>query len=273
MTGKSTSVAVTGGARGIGLAIAQHLARRGERVAIGDIDGDLANAAAATIEGALGMALDVADADAFDRFLDVAEDALGPVDVLVNNAGIMPIGPFLEQDEALARRAVDINVHGPLNGMRAALPRMLDQGGGHIVNIASTAGKVATPGTAIYNATKFAVVGMSDAIRQEYAPHGIHVTTVMPSFTNTELIAGTKGLRGVPNIEPDDVAAAVLRALDRKPATVVVPGFLRASIAAHELLPTRAQDALARLYRADRVFLEIDHAQRRPYETRIAAHD
>jgi short-subunit dehydrogenase len=171
--------------------------------------------------------------------------------VLVNNAGITPIGHFLEQDSDVIDRALDVNLKGTLNGVRAVLPRMVDRGGGHIVNISSAAGKTATPGGAVYAATKFGVVGLSDAIRQEFARHGITVTTVMPSFTRTELIAGTTGLRGLPTAQPQDVANAVARALRRKKATVYVPRAVRASVLLNAILPTRVNDMLSRVYRSD----------------------
>lgn len=260
---------VTGGARGIGLAIATRLAADGMRVAVGDIDAGRAVEAAEGIDGALGGLLDVADPESFEAFVARVDAELGPVEVLVNNAGIMPIGPFLDHTWATAGRTVDINVHGPINGARAVLPGMLDRGRGHIVNIASTAGKVGTPGSVLYSASKHAVVGFGDALRQEYAARGIRVTTVLPSFTNTDLISGTRGLRGVPTVEPDDVAEAVARALSKRSATVYVPGMLRGSALLHDLLPAKLNDLLARAYGADRVFLEIDPEARRDYNDRI----
>lgn len=264
-----TVAAITGGARGIGRAIAEALAAEGMLVAIGDIDVELSKRTAAAIPGAVGLPLDVADPEAFDAFLDDAEAALGPIAILVNNAGIMPIGPFLDQDVALARRAVDVNLHGVLNGIRAALPRMVGRGGGHIVNIASVAGRTAVPGGALYSATKHAVVGLSDGIRQEFRAAGIRVSTVLPSFTNTELIAGTTGLRGVPNVEPADVASAVLKAIKRNRSTVYVPRMLRTMVWLHDSLPARVNDAVTKLLGGDRVFLEVDTAQRQSYSDRI----
>ncbi|WP_433667682.1 SDR family NAD(P)-dependent oxidoreductase [Nocardia sp. CA-136227] len=264
-----TVVAITGGGRGIGRAIARRLAADGMRVAIGDIDTAAAESAAAELPGAIGLSLDVSDAASFTAFVERVESALGPIGILVNNAGIMPIGEFLSHDAELARRAVNINVHGPLNGMRAVLPGMRERGRGHIVNVASTAGSRGIPGGAIYSATKFAVVGMSDAIRQEYAAAGIAVSTVLPSFTNTELISGTTGLRGVPTVEPDDVAAAVVRAIARRRAMIFVPGFLKGLVRLQALLPVRAGDLAARLIGADRVFLNIDQGQRAGYDARI----
>ena len=107
-----------------------------------------------------------------ESFLDEVESTLGPVTVWINNAGIMPIGSVLDQDDALVRRAVDINVLGVMNGARAAARRMVARGGGRIVNVASIAGRMPAPGMAIYTATKFAAVGFGDAIKLR-APNGL----------------------------------------------------------------------------------------------------
>lgn len=261
--------AITGGARGIGLAIAKRLAAEGYRIAIGDIDAELAESAAAEIDGAIGLALDVASASAFEEFIAAVEERLGGVDVLVNNAGIMPIGPFEEQDEALAHRVFDINVHGVLNGARAVLPRMLARGSGHIVNIASTAGKAVTPGGVVYGGSKHAVVGISDGLRQEYAARGIKVSAIAPTFTQTELIAGTKGLRGLPNISPEEVADVVAYALKKNAAFEYAPRWLRFSMASRDLLPTSINDRVTRMFGGDTAFLDVDQGARDAYDKRI----
>ena len=141
------TVAITGAARGIGRATAEALTRQGVRVAIGDLD----LAAAQDTSSALGpttvaLPLDVTERTSFAAFLDGAEEQLERVDALVNNAGIMPIGPFLDEDDATAQRILDINVHGVILGMKLVLPRMIARGRGHIVNIASQAGKRKTVG-------------------------------------------------------------------------------------------------------------------------------
>src|SRR5205807_6604079 len=111
------AVAITGGARGIGRATAQALLAQGARVAIGDIDQALAEGTAAELgSGTVGLPLDVTNRDSFAAFLEAAEDRLGPLDVLINNAGIMPVGPFVEETDATAKRMVDINVHGVIFG-------------------------------------------------------------------------------------------------------------------------------------------------------------
>ncbi len=266
-----TVVAVTGGGRGIGQAIAKRLAADGMHVAIGDVDEGAALAAADGITGAIGLHLDVADPESFDKFLDAAESTFGPIDILINNAGIMPIGPFLEQDAALRRRTVDINVHGPLNGMAAVLPRMCARGTGTVVNIASTAGVAGVPGGAVYSATKHAVVGMADALRQEFAAAGITVCTVLPTFTNTELISGTNGLRGVRTMEPADVAEAVATAIKRKRPVTFVPRHLQTLSKVNSLLPKAIADVLAKAFGADTAFLDIDHSKRAEYDKRIGS--
>jgi NADP-dependent 3-hydroxy acid dehydrogenase YdfG len=152
--------AVTGAARGIGRATAEALVHAGMRVAIGDLDAALAERTAREI-GAVAFALDVTDRGSFDRFVARVEERLGPIDVLVNNAGIMPLGPFVAEDDLTARRMVDINVHGVVHGMKAVLPAMLARDRGHLVNIASSAGKDGLPGGATYSGTKHFVIGVS----------------------------------------------------------------------------------------------------------------
>src|SRR5918998_367007 len=139
-------VAITGGARGIGRAIATELARAGARVGIGDMDLGAAEEAAAAIPGEVhAFELDVTDRASMDRFVDAVEERLGPLDVMVNNAGILLVGPFLEEDDAATERQFAVNVMGVVHGMRAALPRMRERGRGQLVNIASSASWVAPP--------------------------------------------------------------------------------------------------------------------------------
>src|SRR5918993_2505122 len=153
-------VVVTGGGRGIGRAIAGALAAKGCRVAIGDLDAHAAREVAEELGGeAVGLALDVTDHDAFSTFLDEVERRLGPVDVLVNNAGIMPVGPLEEEDDATAIRVLEIDLHAVIHGTKEAMRRMRPRGTGHIVNLASGAGKTGYPQIATYSATKHGVVG------------------------------------------------------------------------------------------------------------------
>jgi NAD(P)-dependent dehydrogenase (short-subunit alcohol dehydrogenase family) len=264
-------VAISGGARGIGLATARALHAAGAKVAIGDIDRDAAVAAAESIgTDVLASGLDVADRASFDQFLALTERELGPLDVLINNAGIMPIGPMLDEPDSLARRAVEINVLGPLQGMKAVLPGMLSRRRGHIVNVASVAGKSPVPGGATYAATKAAIVSLTETARVEYRGSGIDFTCVMPSFTNTDLINGTKGTRFVSTIEPEDVAEAIAGAVERPRPDVYVPRSVGAILKMAPFQGRRLRDAINRSLGADRTFLDIDHGARAGYEKRIA---
>src|SRR3954464_2243047 len=220
-------VAITGAARGLGLASAKELASRGARVAIGDLDGDLARVEAAALPGPgphAGYALDVTDPESFQAFLDQAAE-LGPLDVIVNNAGIMPVRAFAEEDPLVTRRQVEINILGVTTGTRLALDRMLPRERGHVINVASAAGRVAVPGEAVYTATKHAVVGFDEALRVEVRGKGIEVSTIMPSLAATELASGMQPPRFVPMVKPEQVAKAIVKTLERPKLEVMVPAW------------------------------------------------
>jgi NAD(P)-dependent dehydrogenase (short-subunit alcohol dehydrogenase family) len=262
-------VAVTGGARGIGLATAHELSRRGATVVIGDLDATLAAEAAARIgEGATGLAVDVADHDSFARFLAGAT-ADADLDVLVNNAGIMPIGPFLEQTPATLRRTMDVNVMGCLNGMSLALPSMIERGTGHVVNVASTAGKTPVPGGVAYCGSKSAVVAMTETARVEFEGTGVHFTCVMPHFTNTELIAGTTATKLFPVVQPEDVANGIADAIEQHRKDVFVPRMIGPILQTQSLLGRRIRDTMSRRLGAYDTFLHFDKTKRSGYDDRV----
>ena len=264
-------VAITGAARGIGKATATALVRKGCRVAIGDLDLQLAEQTAAELGGGtIAVALDVTDRDSFRSFLDEAEKQLGPLDVLVNNAGIMPVTPFVEESEESARRQVDINLHGVIAGTQIALQRMRPRNSGHIVNIASSAGKAGVPGIATYSATKHAVVGLSEAVRQELRGSGIEISCVMPVPVNTALMEGVSDQRAVKRVEPEDVANEIVDALELQRFDVFVPRSLKFTVTAGSLLPRRWREAVARFMGVHKILTEVDLAKRRAYEERAA---
>ena len=267
---KNKVVAITGAARGIGLATAREAVRRGARVVIGDVDAAAVEMAAAELgQGAHPVQVDVSDADSVAAFVKAA-DAVGPLAVLVNNAGIMPIGEFLALSPATYRRAVEINVLGCIFGTHAALPGMLERGAGQIVNVASTAGKAPVPGGATYCATKAAVLAFTETTRVEYAGTGIDFTCVLPHFTNTELIAGTSGTRGIRVVEPDDVAKAICDAIERPRPDVYVPKVIGTILSTQPLIGRTLRDAVNRRLGAYRAFLDFDHGARAGYDDRIA---
>ena len=264
-------VAITGGARGIGEATARAIARKGAKVAIGDLDVELAQKTAASLGGeAIALELDVTRRDSFESFVSQVEERLGPVDVLVNNAGIMPLGVFAEEDDATARRMIDINLHGVIYGMKIVLPSMTRRGSGHIVNIASQAGKAGFPGGATYCATKHAVVGVSEAVRAELRDTGVEVSCVMPAVVNTELGSGLVEARAVKVSEPSDVADAIVAALEYPKFDVWVPKIGAGIHKVLNLLPRAGREAIARALKADQVLAQADANARAAYEARAA---
>jgi NADP-dependent 3-hydroxy acid dehydrogenase YdfG len=264
-------VAITGAGRGIGRATAQACVRAGMTVSIGDLDLSAARRTAAELgHGTLALELNVCDRASVARFVDATEEALGPVDVFVNNAGIMPLSAFVAEEDAVARRQVDINVHGVLHGMKEALARMLPRDRGHIVNIASIAGRVGFAGGATYSGTKHFVVGVSEAVRAEVRGTGIDITCVMPGVVNTELGAGLPQARFVGHIEPPMVADAIVEALRSPRFEVYVPRRIGPLSKAGAAVPTFVRDAFGRLLALDHVLGRPDVDARRAYEQRAA---
>jgi len=265
------TVAISGGARGIGKATATALVVRGARVAIGDLDLGLAEKTAAELGGnAIALALDVTDRLSYGAFLTEAERQLGPLDVVINNAGIMPVGLFTDEDDDSARRQIDINLHGVIFGTKLALDRMRPRNAGHIVNIASQAGKAGVPGVATYSGTKHAVIGLSEAVRGELRGTGVEISVVMPAIVNTELTNGVKPARGVKSVEPEDVANAIVEVLEQPRFEVWVPNSTKFISAFVGLLPYRGRELVARALRLDKVMLDVDEHARRGYEERAA---
>ncbi|WP_099020640.1 SDR family oxidoreductase [Mycolicibacterium palauense] len=266
------TVVITGAARGIGYATAGALLARGARVVIGDRDVPRLEAAVESLAGAgpvSGHPLDVTDPASFAEFVARARtDGGGRIDVLVNNAGVMPVGHFLEQSEQAVRTAIEVNVCGVLTGSRLVLPEMVARRGGHIVNIASLAGVVPVPGQVVYAGTKFAVVGLSTAMADEFSPHGVEVSVVMPPFTATELIAGTKSTGASRPVAPEVIAGAVVGVLDRPRTHVAVPYPMRFVSPVLSMLGPRARRWLHRRMGSDRLFLDFDTAARHAYHQR-----
>jgi 2-hydroxycyclohexanecarboxyl-CoA dehydrogenase len=219
---------VTGGARGIGRAIALELARDGRAVAVADllVDGAQEAAAEAASLGvpAIGVHLDVTDRDSVAGAVDRARAELGPIGVLVNNAGWDELKPFLDTDEEFWERVIDINFRGMLRTTKAVLPEMVEAGWGRVVNIGSDAGRVGSSMESVYSGAKAGVIGFTKTIAREVARTGVTANVVCPGPTRTPLLEGMAGTgesgekligsleRAVPMKrlgEPEDVAAAV----------------------------------------------------------------
>jgi NAD(P)-dependent dehydrogenase (short-subunit alcohol dehydrogenase family) len=264
-------VAITGGARGIGKTTAQALVRKGCRVAIGDLDLALAEEAAGSLGGVVvALPLDVTDRSSFTAFIDEAERQLGPIDVLINNAGIMPVTALVEEADDSIRRQLDINLYGVIVGSQLAIERMRPRGTGHIVNVASSAGKVGVPGIATYSATKHAVVGLTESMRLELRGTGVDLSLVMPVLVNTALTEGLSSTRGVKEVEPEDVAREIVEALELNRFDVFVPRSLQATLISGALLPRKVREAVARFMQVDKV-MTASTGDRRAYEERAAA--
>jgi short-subunit dehydrogenase len=262
------SIVITGGARGIGRATAARFSSQGARVAIGDRDDDLARTVADELgNGVVAARLDVTDPESWTAFLEEIAP-IGPIDVLVNNAGIMPLGPVLKEPDEVARRIVDVNLHGVIFGTKAVAPGMVDRGSGHIVNVASAVGRVAVADGATYAASKFAVVGFSEATRAELEPHGVDVSLVLPAMVQTELAAGVPLARGMKPVTADDVAK-VIEATVRKPRPEMwVPRWTQGLTKVGMVMPRPVQRAMAKAFRADNVLADADPAARAEYERR-----
>jgi NADP-dependent 3-hydroxy acid dehydrogenase YdfG len=264
-------VAITGGAQGIGKCTAQAMVRRGARVAIGDLNLELAEKTATELGGnCVAIELDVTSRKSFENFYAQAAKELGPVDVLINNAGIMPLNMLVDEPDEIAKLQIDINLHGVIYGTKIAMADMQPRGTGHIVNIASQAGKAGFPGGATYCATKHAVVGLSEAARGELRDTGVEVSCVMPAIVNTELGSGLHEARGVKTLEPEEVAEAIVEAVETNRFDVWVPKNTAAIATVMTLVPRRGREAVARFLKADDVLSAPDRSARAGYEDRAA---
>jgi NADP-dependent 3-hydroxy acid dehydrogenase YdfG len=262
-------VLITGGARGIGAATAALFEAAGARVWIGDVDEDVCQRTAADL-GVRGARLDVTSSASWRDLLDriTAED--GPLDILVTNAGVMPLGPLESESEQIRDLILDVNVRGVLNGMHAVVGGMAERGRGHIINVASMAGMIPIPGMVTYNASKFAVVGASLAARQEFAGTGVTVSVVLPSAVRTELVSGARLGAGMPTVDPQDVAAAILEVVGSRVARRSVPRWVAPAWEARTFVPERVQNAARRLIDDRRALTSLDAVARGAYTDRVS---
>jgi len=230
--GDGKAIFITGAANGIGAATARAVAARGWRVAVADIDFDGALRRAAEIgERAVGVALDVRDAAQWESALDAAAIRFGRTDVLVNNAGIIQTGYFRDVDLEQHRRMIEVNYLGMITGMKAVLPRMKQQGRGHIVNVCSMTAFLPMTGMASYAGTKHAIRACHHGVAIEERDGPVTFSIVHPPATETamleqELRDDSAGLAFTdPSVKPEVVAAAIVRAIDEKPREVVMPAL------------------------------------------------
>lgn len=260
---------VTGGSRGLGLAIAEELVRRGARVAIMARNPEELAAAEERLKACGGEVLtvagDVAAQDDAWRAVQATAERFGGLDLLVNNAGIMSVGPLDQMSEADFREAMDIHFWGPLRLVLAALPHLEASGGGRVVNITSIGGRIAVPHMAPYSASKFALVGLSDALASELKPRGVRVTTVCPGLmrTGSHLHARFKGdaraeatwftasaVAPLVTTAPGVAARKIIEAARRGDPYLSFNGFAWAALRAEGLAPGLLRRAAALAARA-----------------------
>jgi len=219
-------VAVTGASSGIGEATALACAEAGAAVSLAARRTDRIEALAERIRSgggtALAVATDVSDEQQAGAFVRRTHEELGRLDVLVNNAGVMLLGPIEGAPTDEWRRMIDANVYGVLYCTHAAFPLMREQGGGQIVNVSSVAGRVARAGSGVYNLTKFGVGAFSESLRQEGVEHNIRVTLIEPGAVSTELVGHNRAeiqetiderFKGIERLTAEDIARAVLYAI------------------------------------------------------------
>ncbi len=244
--GDGSVAIVTGGASGIGKALAEALGAQGAEVVIADLQAGRAEQVAVALREsgakASAVVLDVRDAVAVEDLVARTMDRTGRLDVIFNNAGIGIVGFADAYDVADWKKIVDVNLLGVAHGVAAAYPRMLEQGFGHIVNTASLAGLIPTPGLMAYSATKHAVVGLSRSLRAEAASRGVRVSVVCPAVIRTPIFHGgvhgridhdlsrediSEMMEKMRPMRPEDLAARVLKRIAKNHSIIVEPRFAR----------------------------------------------
>ncbi|MBI1723750.1 MAG: SDR family NAD(P)-dependent oxidoreductase [Gemmatimonadetes bacterium] len=263
---------LTGASRGIGTHIARALARAGANVALVARTAPALEAVAASLAPlgvrALALPADLDSPAELERLVARATAELGPLDVLVNNAGIENEGAFLSLDAATIERTVRTNVVAPMLLTRLVLPGMRERGRGHVVNIASLAGKKAPPYDAVYGGTKAAVIEWTRALRVELAGSGVSLSAVCPGYVTGEGMFARFGLRPpalVGSCTPEQVAAAVVRAIRRDVPEIIVNSLpMRLTLALAVLFPRASDWTLGALgvTRLQRTKAEMAAAQR-----------
>jgi NAD(P)-dependent dehydrogenase (short-subunit alcohol dehydrogenase family) len=258
-----TVVVITGGSRGLGLVLARTLIEHGARVAICARDADELGRARQELEQLGGEVFsaqcDVTDRDDVLRFMASVEDDFGPIDILINNAGVIQVGPVEHMTADDFEHALSVNLRGPLHAMLAVLPAMRRRKAGRIVNIASIGGKVAIPHLAPYSTSKFALVGLSEAMRAELIKDGIYVTTVCPGLMRTGsprhgLFKGNHQAEyawftigdslSVTSISAESAADQIIRGFARGDAEVTISPQARLASLVHGVAPGLVQEAL-----------------------------
>ncbi len=239
-------VVVTGAASGIGAALAGRLVSAGARVVAADAD---EKGLAALPRGVVASRLDVTDGVAVGELIEKTAADHGRLDYVFNNAGIFASGPFETMSDSAWQQVVDVNLWGVIHGTRAAYAIMRQQGHGHIVNTASSAGVMPVARSAAYAATKHGVVGLSTSLRSEAAAHGVRVSVAVPGLVDTGIFATARDLTGddyqrtierLPfrKVIPDRAAGDILAGVERNQQFITFPRYNRAIWRLYRLMPS-----------------------------------
>lgn len=249
---KDRAVLITGGGSGIGLLMAKLAVKENaSHVILWDYNDSHLKAARKTLENdyttVSGQQVDISNTDQITDAVKELSNTMGPIDIVINNAGIIVGGPFSDLTSQDIERTINVNLLGAMQVTRTLLPFMKKSGTGHIVNIASAAGLIPNPGMSVYAASKWGLIGWSESLRLELQQTypGIKVTTVEPSFINTGMFRGVSPPLFTPLLQPEDIAKSIIKAVKndkihlRAPFTVKLLPFLRG------ILPTRVFDYVA----------------------------
>jgi short-subunit dehydrogenase len=246
---------VTGASRGIGRAVARAAAARGAQVGLISRSQDELDAVLKEIDGRGTVATaDVADRAQSERALASIESALGPIDILVNNAGIGAYGAFEDADVDLFEKLMRVNYLGTIYPMKAVLPGMLARRRGHIVNVASIAGRIGAPFEAAYSASKFAVAGLSEAVAIEVGTRGVGVSVVNPGPVDTDFFdaRGVPYARKTPKpVSAERVANDVIAAVEKNKLETYVPRWLGPAVVSRVLMPPIYRAGTTRTFRKE----------------------
>jgi short-subunit dehydrogenase len=272
---QGSNVVLTGGSRGLGPYIARAVLARGARVTLAARSTEDLEQVRASLDPdrVSTVVADVTNEDDRATILADAEAAFGPTDVLINNAGIEQVLPFGEFTEEDIHALVTVNLDAPIQLCRMAVPGMVERGGGHIVNMASLAGKAAVPYNTVYSATKHGLVGFTYSLRAEMHGTGVSASVVCPGFVSEAGMFADRAHADVPKgsgtwTTPAKVAAAVIRAIERDLADVVVSGALGKIADVSQAMAPRLTEAIARRTPAFRIQRQEAEAQTRRRQDR-----
>jgi NAD(P)-dependent dehydrogenase (short-subunit alcohol dehydrogenase family) len=265
---------VTGGTRGVGRSLVDALAQRGVTVALCARDpNEVARVAGDVGRGATGHAVDVSDRAAYGEFIADVERALGSIDILVNVAGIMPIGPFDDEHDDTTQRIIDVNLMAAIHSTKDVARRMKRRGSGHIINVASGASWIPGGGGATYCASKAGLLGYCQSVALELHGTGVEISLIAPGFVDTDMISGVKDPPGLRRVSAEQVSATIIDVLERPRFAAFVPKRIGPMALMLSATPFRMRQGLARATRTDTLMLHADPELRARYDARASPAD